>query len=694
MAQGSYTSLQIMSAAALMNGQGIKSLPSALTTAIANYQATTLISNWLAAINYYQAQSWRTESTLDKLLSLGNSKCPALGNSIPTIPLGNYPLLDQEYLPTQSDASTIDPYGFSALVQQTGEAYLGQLGGGIDLGTFAQGFMAVMGYINNVNSLIYSTVNAQTYLGPTFTGMSNLITNNLSAVTTDLPKFAVDVTNQGQLVNLKNLDLYGTPAGLVQQISAVAGIRNSTIPALRSRLARLGVSKSQIADVVNNNREGLFNANGLSINEFNSLQLDMYKVMTDIKGSELDEVLQILDVTTPNIETMADLINPIKVFPNSYNSLQTPTSNGYKPIYDAQNQVNMSLQTEIAGFLPVPNGCDELAKIIPPDQAVANKGIQAALGQITNITNTTLPELAQTVETLPRQPWIASNEYLQNDIVADAPTVNGLAQLAPSTEYYRAQQDVPAGTDINNTAYWSPTVLPGINTVEDLTSISALTSPLSTATISYIENSVATGTGPNGSITVCDVLGTAIDYNDFATRFNTATSTISAMQTAGTLTTLNGYYVSMQSAANDAAMLVLISQANTEIASIATSSPSNVGTLNTAWTYIANYLNQEKVYQTDAGVNYFALQSGEQNSVMSFAKSLEQYGVETECCGVFEFLSDIADTTVLGGQAIVGSLREGMNYAQLNANKLGIPETVKPSSLPPVIPSPCISPTN
>lgn len=125
MANGTYTPLQLNTVAGMMNNQGIKSLPTALTTAIAAYNAQTVITNWLAAVNFYQAQSFKTASTLHQLLNIGSTNIPSLGNSIPAEPLGNFPNLYQEYLPTQTDGSTLDPYGFADLVQQTGNAYLG-----------------------------------------------------------------------------------------------------------------------------------------------------------------------------------------------------------------------------------------------------------------------------------------------------------------------------------------------------------------------------------------------------------------------------------------------------------------------------------------------------------------------------------------------------------------------------------------
>jgi hypothetical protein len=49
-------------------------------------------------------------------------------------------------------------------------------------------------------------------------------------------------------------------------------------------------------------------------------------------------------VTTVGITTMADLLNPLKLFPNSYQSLTAPTANGPVAIYiDPAGSVNSQL---------------------------------------------------------------------------------------------------------------------------------------------------------------------------------------------------------------------------------------------------------------------------------------------------------------------------------------------------------------
>ena len=279
---------------------------------------------------------------------------------------------------------------------------------------------------------------------------------------------------------------------------------------------------------------------------------------------------------------------------------------------------------------------------------------------------------------------------MANTDVANAPAINGLAQLSPSTQFYRAQDYVPAGTDITDTNYWQPVTLGGLNTMAGLPLIEAQTTAIDASVSSFVNTNIATGTGPNGAITICDVLGLAYDHNDFATRLNTATTAINALQAAGSLNTLNTAYTTILAAANDAAVLTQIANANAAIAALSAS--PYVTTLNTAWTYMSNYLNLELGYQSKAGVDYFLLQPGEQTSVYAFVQSLSQFGRQCEACGPNQFLQEIADTTTLTGQGLVGSLREGENQMQLAASSINNPEITKPPSTPPVDPACAVTP--
>lgn len=684
------TPLQLTVAASMLSNTGLKGFPTALQTAIAAFNATTVISNFIAAVNFYKSQTFATESTLTSLLSIGSTVCPALGNSIPASPVGTYTYLNSEYLINYLgavDGSTIDPSGFSNLIEQTCAAYLGN----DDYGRFSQGFIAVQGYIASTNQYINSAVNANQFLGPTFTNMDSLTTAGISGVNSDLETFGVDLAKQGNLVNLQKLDLYGTPAALVQQISSLAGVsRLKTVPAVQSAMTAVGLTDSDIENLVTDNRVGINRPDGLSQNDFDRIQKSAYTALSLVTGDDLDQILSILDVTTPNITSLDQLLDPTKVFPLSYPTMLTPTPAGAVPIFGTDGSVNSSITPIVNSYLPTASGCDELGKIIPPADAVANKAIEVALKQINNIATTTLPELAEAVLGSTDRDWDPTQEYLANDVVK--------VDTTPAPTFYRAKSPgctpgtftVPPGVDITDTDYWAETTLGGLSTMADLPLIQAQTTPVPASVAQFFATEVATGTGPCGVLTTLDVLGLAIDSNDFATRLNTATTAINALQTAGSLATLNTAYTNILVAANDAAVITQIGNANSAIAALSAS--PYVTTLNTAWTYMANLMNLSAKYTSQAGVDYFLLQSGDTNSTKSFVQNLPQYGLLTASGDAAEFLESLADVTTLGGQAIVGAMREGRNQARLNTT--GLYNNTQIPSDAVVAPIPVISPVN
>ena len=712
MATGVLTPLQLTAAAGLLDNQGLRPLPSELTTAVAAWQATTLMVALDSALANTIGTTWCSASTLDDLQTMrgtGNG-CPALGNSIPPA-----------YVNITPGPSANQP-GFSGLILQTGNAYLGDG----DAGRFAQGFLTVQGFVEQTNQFINSAENAQTYLGPTFTGMADLVTNNLALVNTDLPAFAADLANQGYVSDFGQLEFYGTPAGLLSQISARGNMLNGTLPALTRELQSQDLTRQNIADLVNLNLVSLFNPQGLSANEFDRLQKKAYPALARITGADLADILNILEVSTANIQSAADLLDPRRIFPQSNTTLQTPTASGYRPIFGTDGSVNMALQAQISGFISSPSGCDQLGKIIPPDQAVANKAIESALSQISNIGDTDAPRMAQAIKQGTRQPWQPTQSYLQNDLVAAAPInpASGLATLAPDTQLYRAVQDVPGisvltpvGIDINNSDYWQPTAEGALCDLAMLDLITDQTQPLAPAVEQYFTDDVATGSGPGGQITICDVIGTAINHGNLQTYLDAATAALQSIITASGTVTLLDIYDRMANVADgtygdttlgpvtvpagagagtytttfavyagDAALQALIPLANAEIDAVISAYPSETGTLNSNWDSLAAVLDSEKGYQIQCDLDYFALPAGDKVSVMSFIQALPGYGLEGQACGPFDFLDQVADTTTRTGQAIEGSLCEGENQLLLGEAGMGAAAAqTRPASVPAVI---------
>jgi hypothetical protein len=167
--------------------------------------------------------------------------------------------------------------------------------------------------------------------------MNDMITGSVTSVNLATNPFGTDLSNLGQLINLTNLSNLGTPLALVQQIFSVTG----TIPVVSLTFIAVGVPQ-----------ETVLSLDDPTISVVDSIQRLMYVAMTQITGDSLDQILSVMGVTTTGIETMADLLNPYKLFPNSFQSLTAPTANGPIAIYvNSIGTVNTALATELPFYV-------------------------------------------------------------------------------------------------------------------------------------------------------------------------------------------------------------------------------------------------------------------------------------------------------------------------------------------------------
>jgi hypothetical protein len=372
MASGDLSPLQLTAGAGFVQNQGI-TLNSAFSGNIATYEAVPLIATLLTAISLATTANIGN-STIQSMRSLGssalgNSFCPALGDSIPSTFSNVAPW------PTTGNAV------FSTAIKSVGNVWLGSG----DVGKFSQAFSITQGYAATANLFIRSAVQANDYLGPTFTTPTAQITADVAQVNLAFPPFGNDLTDLGNAISLADIEQFGEPAALLRQL---VNVGKGVLPCVQSYMTMMGLSTTDVNDMVTDNRQSLFNPTGLTDTQFNKLQARAYAAMTFVDGTCLDEVLAVLDVTTPNIDNMADLLDPKKIFPTSWPSLTMMD----QLIYLDNGAVNPALEPILNATTPT--GCDELGKVVPPQQAVASKAVQYQLQQINGITNVSLPELA------------------------------------------------------------------------------------------------------------------------------------------------------------------------------------------------------------------------------------------------------------------------------------------------------------
>lgn len=305
------TPLQLDAGAGLLQNQGI-GINAGLTTSITAYEDTALLSPFLNTIA--TGGSVLSAGTINTLETLSANACAALSNSLtPT-----YSGLGVQMTDVILAEATVDICG-------------------ADVSKLAQAVNQAQGYTSQTTTFVTSAVNSQTYLGNTFTTMNDMITGSVSQVNLATQAFGQDLANLGRLINLSNLNNLGSPLALIQQIFSVTG----TIPVVSLTFIAVGVPQETVLSLDNP-----------TISVVDAVQKLMYQGMTQITGDSLGQILSVMGVTTTGIDTMADLLNPYKLFPNSFQSLTAPTANGPIAIYvNSTGSVNTALANELPFYV-------------------------------------------------------------------------------------------------------------------------------------------------------------------------------------------------------------------------------------------------------------------------------------------------------------------------------------------------------
>ena len=629
MSNGQYSSVMLIATDGLLQNQGIN-VSGNLTVAINAYANTTAVSSYLdilstAFANVGVANDQISTSTFSSIQTLAANTFPAITDAVPAAYAANLVI---------GNATT----GFSGLV--TTQANL-VLGSG-DISIFAQVYSLCQGYISQNNPII-NTVKNSTSLAPTFTNMNSLSTGGISDINRVLPVFGEDLLKLGQAWDLTRLIYYGFPSALLFQMAKAGGL----LPEFTAKLDAAGLSTEELNAILTGT-SATTQAEGI-----------IYQAMLDTTGSTLDQVKTILDVTTLNLTTMADLLNPVRTLPNSYQQLtiQAPTGGGPIPVTISLTNIYSAAATVNAVILPMfinDEAYTELAKIIPSDQALANRAIANSLGQVKNISQLTLPAFTTAVR--------------------------------------------------------------AIETNTGLGNINALTQPVPTSVSTNLNTLLATGTGPNGTLTLFDFMGATAGV-PYTAEFTAAANTINSMQAANSLYFLsdanNGVYTVMQDTLNgdyttvgnigppveititippglpgagtygnlDLAFTTgLLPAAANLIANVVTANPGNVTSLNSNFSNMAAQLSAETVNLALAQVNFADITGNSRSSVMSLASNLQQIGKDVAPQGQAEFFTAIANTQNIYGQAIESSFREGRNIAALNDAGIGMDSQISGSS--------------
>jgi hypothetical protein len=180
--------------------------------------------------------------------------------------------------------------------------------------------------------------------------MNDLTTADISGVSLSTQLFGQDLLNSGKAINLAKILTFGLPSNLLQTLKEYNAFTSSLSVALLSS----GLTAAEIESISTD-----------AVTVTAAQEQKLYGAFLIIIGVDLTDILIPINCKTENLESLADLLNVKKLFPNSYLTLTVPLYNSnpgptnsktYYPIFDLSvaNPVlsTPAIQAQVGSVVP------------------------------------------------------------------------------------------------------------------------------------------------------------------------------------------------------------------------------------------------------------------------------------------------------------------------------------------------------
>lgn len=510
-------------------------------------------------------------ATYKKLITMGNGVCSLLGNSPPT-----------EYTRTIPTIET--RYGF--LGQYATQAYHEFYINAGSYSDFLNTFNTCISAKNQHNKVIASLAASQTYLDGVYSNMNDLISGDIAGVNSSTFYWGQDLIASGRVIDLSSIDKFGQPDNLLRTLSANKAITK----ALNLALISVGFTPTDIAGLSN------------GVPATNEQQKSLYAAYNLILNDDLANVLVPINCNTQGLTSLADLLDPKKLFPASYQSLTYPKYNSIKLPTNSKTYFLLYKDGGVNVDETLNLGI-KLSSFLPNDLAFVCDGFSKAMMQIKNIKSMNIEKFAQ--------------------VVANLENVNGL--------------------NVNGTSV-----------------------PTDTATTARALSTVALGSGVDGQYTTSDFFGCMTDFYPFKD-LNDSLSKINNLNLSSLTTIYDSMYTLVSgNSPSDSSLNTLITQANAAIQSLFNAN----SIINDGYTI---YKSLATSLQLEQNARDMALPNGTDNlktnvqEIYGFIGTLITYALDIEPHQSAPTLENISDTSNIGGNSLIASMRE-----LRNANRLGL----------------------
>lgn len=572
---------------------------------------STVLNSLVNAINvaYGKLPTTVTATVYNNLISIGSTTIPALGDSKPTTYTFTGAINNGD--PDRSTDVFWYPYDSTNAVTQWGFTRLCALqawnefnwngsssASSVVYKDFLSSFTNCNNFLNYTNKTINTLNNAPTFLEGAYSNMDDLMTSDVAGVSLAFQSFGQDLLATGKVIDLSKLNVFGLPSALLKTIKKY----NANTQSLSLALLSSGLTVSEIDSIFS----------GATPTKLQEQQI--YSAFLLIVGYDLANIVVPLNCKTQGLTNLADLLNPIMLFPNSYMSLTVPVYNAspgptnsktYYPIYNG------------TGVNPSINFGSYLIGILPPEVATACGAFGVSMRQVKKIQNVPIEKFAQVVSNL---------ESTKN-------------------------LNLVGGTSV----------------------------PVNAASAQAAAALVALGSGPNGTYTMSDFFGcmSGLPY-----AWKDIQSLILQLQTSTLTTAYANIYTEVSKVTPNLITLQgYIDAANAEILAIKTANPIVAGILNTLYNNAGAHLTIEQTARNTAltpvpypgrDVNLSQYPS----TIVSFVDTIPEYAQDTLPHMTAQTLEAISDWTSLGGQSIVGTMRQTRNKTRLASTGIPLDDSI------------------
>lgn len=480
-------------------------------------------------------------------------------------------------------------------------------------------------FIDSVDSLKSAQI--------TFTNMNNWITSGVTGVTIATRDFGIDLENTGRLLDFSEISQFGNPGYLIARLS-----QTSALPIIVDRLREKNIDVTTLVD-----RQGLSPP---------TLLKAVYDTFTEISGSELENIKRVLRIKTKNIQTVADLLDPRKIFPNSFFTLKSPifgSTVNFKFIYSDESG---GLSQEFSGL------GGTLRSVMPSEIAAANTALSRSLGQITNIFSVSVEDFAAVLKELET---LRNAEFIQNQ--------NELVEKDVEDVWLDADEPIELGTGPRGRLLLADLIglVAGFNSVAPIQKNIELFSQLES--LGAFDPFTRKGNPNDSNIGFFQVIEHMLD-GEYTTTTSDPDGIITSFTitipsgvkgegeyTAGTLTAarrlawFDGIYPELISAAKQ------IVTDNTELATEVINN-----TIRWQIHQSREKINRSRLLESD----FFELSHSREDS-LRFAQQLPQRALDTSAGGSAQILEGVTDRSTQAGQSLIAAMREGRNIDRLGS---------------------------